>query len=132
MWLNAHAGCKMMAEYRPGSYGRRNMLAKFLWGRFKKGGYMNAKEIWRTAPMMFDIHTFNYANEYALDLGSDILLASFATPWNYTKIYRENGSFRFYDIFGVTHELQYTMPDENIRVIFETIDEVKRNGGQGG
>ncbi len=125
IWMNAHTGCKMMAEYKPGRFRRRNVLARFLWGRFKKGGYFNAKELWRTAPMMFDIHTFNYANEYALDLGSDILLASFATPWNYTKIYRENGSFRFYDIFGVTRAMGHGIYPDMIDPPIKNIEDTK-------
>jgi len=125
IWLNAHAGCKMMAEYRPGRYRRRNLLAKFLWGRFRKGGYANAGEIWRTAPMIFDIHTFNYANEYALELGSDILLASFATPWKYTKMYLENGHLRFYDIFGVTRAMGHGIYPDMIGPAIKTIEDTR-------
>ena len=44
-WIEAHTGCKLMAEYKPSRHWNRNLLAKFLWGRLKKGGYMQAAEI---------------------------------------------------------------------------------------
>ena len=28
-------------------------------------------------------------------------------------------------ILGTTHEIQYTMPDENIRVLFETVRDIQ-------
>lgn len=125
IWLNAHTGCKMMAEYKPAKSSMRNILAAFFWNRFKKGGLADAKELWRICPMIFDIHTFNWANEYALELGSDILLASFATPVKYTKIYKKDNRIWFYDIYGVTRSMGNGIYPDMVKPAIENIDAVK-------
>lgn len=123
IWLNAHTGCKLMTEYKPSRYPIRNTMAKLFWNRFKNGGYQKSKEIWRTLPMTFDIHTFNWANEYGLELGSDILIASFATPVRYTTMYLENKSLRFRDIFGVTRAMGGGIYPDMIKPVINNINE---------
>jgi hypothetical protein len=59
-----------------------------------KGGYMQAAEIWRFLPLLYDIHSYNFANAYGIDLGT-------------------------------MHEIQYTMPDDNIRVLFEMVGDIQ-------
>ncbi len=124
IWLNAHTGCKLMATYKPGRFAARNMGAKFLWKKFETGGNADAPEFWRMAPLMFDIHTFNYANEYGLELGSDILLASFATPWRYSKIYRKNGKFHFDDIYGVTRAMGHGIYPDMVKPAIGSIKDI--------
>lgn len=104
-WINAHAGCKLIAEYKHSKHLWWNLLARFLWSRFRKGGYQQAKEIWRFFPLYFDVHSYNYANVFSLELGSDILLASFASPRNYSKYTFKNGHFVIRDMFGVRRGL---------------------------
>ncbi len=69
LWPNCHAALKCMAKIRPARERVWNALGQWLWRKFKEGGEMDAKEIWRGLPLLF----FYYAvNEYALDLGSDM------------------------------------------------------------
>jgi uroporphyrinogen-III decarboxylase len=36
------------------------------------------------------------------------------------------GKTKNHFILGTTHELQFTMPDENMKAIFETVGEIQR------
>ena len=107
IWINAHTGTKLMSGYRPSSKAHWNMIAKFLWNRFEKKGGREAPEFWRLAPLMFDVHTFNWANAYSLELGADLVLASYATPWQYAKFFRKDGRLYMKDIYGVVRALGY-------------------------
>jgi len=111
IWINAHTGCKLMAEYKPSKHPMRNALARFLWKRFINGGGMDASEIWRMLPLSYDVHTFNWANEYSLEFGSDFLFASHATPWKYVKYKFEDGHIRVVDWFGVKRAIGGVYPD---------------------
>jgi uroporphyrinogen decarboxylase len=101
-WINAHAGARLMARFRPSRHPSWNALARLAWSRFDRP---DPAELWRLLPLAFDVHTFNFANAYGLELGSDMVLASYATPWSYTKIYREGGRFLMRDLYGVTRAL---------------------------
>ena len=103
-WIEAHTGCKLMAEYMPSSHWNRNLLAKLFWGRFKSGGYMQAGEIWRFLPLLWDIHSFNFANAYGIDMGADMVLASYATP-SYSKWAYKKGHIDVVDIYGVGRKI---------------------------
>jgi len=121
LWINAHAGCKMMAELKPSRHWSWNFLARLFWKRLSRGG-AEAKEIWRTLPLFFDIHAFNWANAYGLELGSDLLLASHSTPWQYTSYGWDKGHLLFKDLYGVTRAVgQGIYPD----MIRPAISEVK-------
>ena len=104
-WLNAHMGAKLMSRYKGSSSRAVNGLARFVWNRFEKGGEQKAKELWRFLPLLFDLHSCNYANTYGMDRGADLVLASFATPWRYAKFYLEDGHIRARDIYGVVRGL---------------------------
>lgn len=105
VWINAHTGARMMAEYRPARRWSWNLCAKFLWKRFQEGGASEARELWRLAPLAFDVHTLNWANAYSLELGADLVLASYATPWQYSRFFRREGKLFIRDIYGVTRSL---------------------------
>lgn len=104
-WINAHAGCRLMAEYRPSKHMLRSRLATAFWNIYKNNKDRETKDLPRLLPLFYDIHSFNWANEYGVELGGDILLASFATPWKYSKFFRQDGRIRIKDVYGVTRGL---------------------------
>jgi len=122
IWIEAHAGARMMAEFRPSRNWSWNLLARFFWKRFRAGGTFNSREIWRIAPLYFDVHTFNCANAYALELGSDIVLASHSTPWQYTKYLYRDGHILFKDLYGVTRGMGSGIYPDMVR---PAINEIK-------
>ena len=123
-WIEAHTGCKLMAEYKPSRHWNRNLLAKFLWGRFKEGGYMQAAEIWRFLPLLYDIHSYNFANAYGIDLGADMVLASYATPayskWGYRKRHID-----VVDIYGVGRKIGGGIYPDMIDPPVKSIDDLR-------
>ena len=123
IWLNAHTATRLMAEYMPSRHGLWNIAARLLWKKFKNGE-LDAKELWRMAPLIFDVHTFNWANAYSTELGADIFMAAHATPWRYAKIYRENGSIRIKDLFGVIRGIGGLYPDM-IEPAIKDVEDVK-------
>lgn len=104
-WINAHAGCRLMARWCPGRSRVVTGLARFLWNRFEKPDGREIPEIWRFLPLLFDVHSFNWANEYGLELGGDMMLVSFATPWRYARYSYREGHLRVKDIYGVGRAL---------------------------
>lgn len=110
IWLNAHTGAKLMADSIPSKNRSWNFIAKFLWNRFRAKEFY-AKELWRLSPLIFDIHMFNWANLYSVELGSDMFMAAHGTPWRYAKFSLKNGSIRIRDIFGVTRCMGGIYPD---------------------
>ena len=104
IWLNPHAACKVIAEYKPSMHMGLNMLARFAWKRFINGGEFDAARIWRAMPLLLDYHSFNYADTYASELGSDIILAVAATPWHFAKLDLPSlffgERFKMKDMFG--------------------------------
>jgi uroporphyrinogen-III decarboxylase len=123
IWLNAHSGAKLIAEYEPSNHWHWNLAAKFLWGRFIKGGEMDAHELWRGLPLVFDVHSFNWANLYATELGSDMLMAAHATPWDYTSFGYKDGHITMEDMFGVKRAIGGIYPDM-VGPAVTTIEEV--------
>jgi hypothetical protein len=72
-WLNPHATCRLMAEYRPGQSPVANFLARGLWRRFIEGGEFDAGVWTRALPLLFE----EYGNgRYVLELGADISIQS--------------------------------------------------------
>ena len=116
IWINAHTGTRLMAEYQPSENRLWNMAARFFWKKYKKGE-LNAAEFWRMAPLFFDIHMFNWANAYSTEVGSDMFMAAHATPWRYAKFYLEGGHIRIKDIFGVIRCISGPYPDMHEPVI---------------
>jgi len=117
IWLNPHTACKVIAEYKPTRHRGWNMLAKFAWKRFVKGGEFEAARIWRALPLLFDYHSFNYADAYAPELGSDIILAVPATPWHFSRINLPSMFFgeraKIKDMFGTTRATNSRIPKNN-------------------
>jgi len=115
IWLNPHAACKLIAEYKPSRHKGLNMLGGFAWKRFIKGGEFEAARIWRALPLLFDYHSLNYADVYALELGSDILLAVAATPWHFARLNLPSlffgEQFKMKDMFGTDIALGGIYPD---------------------
>ncbi len=122
LWINAHTGCKLMARYQPSKHAHWNLLAGFLWNRFEEQG-SEAKEIWRLAPLLYDVHTFNWANAYSLELGADMVLASFATPWRYARFYRQDGHIRMKDIYGARRGLGCGIYPDMVEPAIKTIED---------
>lgn len=112
VWLNAHTGAKLMAEYRPSRRRLWNALARYSWKKFINGGAMEAKEIWRTMPLIFDGHTFNWANMYGIDLGADMFFAAHATPWQYANFGYKGGHIAIKDMFGVGRVIGGIYPEQ--------------------
>ena len=104
-WINAHMGARLMSRYKGSSSLAVNALARFVWNRFEKGGEQDAWEFWRFLPLLFDVHSYNFANVYGLDQGSDLVFAAFATPWQYAKYHLEKGHIRARDLYGVVRGL---------------------------
>ena len=72
-WLNPHMACRLLAEYRPGDGHMANALAHLLWRRYVRGGGLNAGELTRAIPLLFE----QYGNgPYALELGADRAIQS--------------------------------------------------------
>lgn len=72
-WLNPHAACRLIATYRPARRAAVTRAARWMWGRFLRGGGMEAGELTRLLPFLLR----EYANaEYALELGADVALVN--------------------------------------------------------
>ena len=123
LWINAHAGCRMMAEYRPSSHWHWNLAARASWLPFRRGGPRHW--FWRGLPLIFDIHTFNWANAYGADLGSDMIFASYGTPWRYAAPKRRDGRFWLTDIYGVRRALGQGIYPDMARPAIERIEDAK-------
>lgn len=96
-WLNPHAACRLMAEFRPAADEARNATCRAMWEALSRpGDATSAGE----AAFMPIIYTFYVNGEYALELGSD--LASVGVPIENMgeRIADENGSLRIRDAFG--------------------------------
>jgi len=115
IWLNPHTACKIISEYKRSRHIGWNLLARFTWNRFIKGGEFNASRIWRALPLLFDYHSFNWADAYAPELGSDIVIAVPATPWHFSHINIPSLFFgeraKFIDMFGTDYTLGGIYPD---------------------
>ncbi len=72
-WLNPHAACQLMAEYRPSRSRAANWMARLLWRRFLRGGGLEAGEWTRALPLLFEQQG---NGSYVLDLGADISIQS--------------------------------------------------------
>ena len=121
-WLNAHAGVRLMSEFRPSRHRAWNLAARLIWNRFRAGGGMDAKELWRMAPLFFDIHMFNWANAYSTELGSDMFMVAHATPWRYAKFFIEDGHIMVKDLFGVTRGIAGIYPDMSRPAVGDIVD----------
>lgn len=122
-WINAHTGCRLMTEYKPARKKSWNAFARLLWAKYNRPG--NPGEIWRLLPLTFDIHTFNFANAYALDLGADMILASYATPWRYATFFLKNGHIMMKDIYGVKRSLGAGIYPDMVEPAIHDIKEAK-------
>ena len=60
---------------------------------------MDAKEIWRALPLLYQVYG---CNEYARELGSDMGDITYGTGDYWGKLYRKNGRIQAKDAFGCT------------------------------
>ncbi|MCX5867064.1 MAG: hypothetical protein NT009_06200 [Proteobacteria bacterium] len=124
-WINAHAGCRLMASYRPGRSRGVTRLARFLWNRFERPGDQEIPEIWRFLPLLFDVHSFNWANEYGLALGGDMVLVSFATPWRYARYSYREGHLRVKDLYGVGRALGGGIYPDAVEPVIKDVNDLR-------
>lgn len=96
-WLNPHAAVKMMAEFAPAQNRLVNMFGAWAWRKFKRGGELDAKEIYRALPLLAVLYA---NNDYAVQLGADLAQVPFGTAKYWGKLYRENGKIRVKDNLG--------------------------------
>jgi uroporphyrinogen decarboxylase len=96
-WPNCHAAARLVAELYPSRSRLINAAARFFWRKFKNGGEMDAKEIWRALPLVLSPWA---VSDYALDLGSDIAEVPYGDAAYWGKLYRENGTIRVRDNAG--------------------------------
>lgn len=104
-WLNPHTTCRLLSEYRPGVNKTANFLARLLWGRFRRGGELDAGQWTRGLPLLFE----EYGNqEYALELGADVAILSpaLSSPTHMLRtLRRRNGRLSFVGPLGSLHGL---------------------------
>ncbi len=125
IWLNAHTGAKLMAEYHPAKRKHWNLVSRFLWNRFRKGGLANAPELWRFLPLTIDVHMLNWANAYAYELGSDMALASYGSPWRYANFFLKKGNIYIKDLYGVTRTLGKGIYPDAVGPAITSIEDTK-------
>jgi uroporphyrinogen decarboxylase len=112
-----------MSEFRPARKKWWNTMARFLWKKYSRHG--DPGEIWRLLPLTFDIHTFNFANAYGLDMGADMCLASYATPWRYATFFLKGGHIMIKDIYGVRRALGAGIYPDMVEPVIHSIREAK-------
>ncbi len=97
-WLNPHAACKMLSEYRPGQNLLWNFLGRRFWKWFGRDKGFLSRDTRNSLPLLQHV----YANrDYVLELGADMANQAYGTKKYWlTKSYRENGSLRVVDGFG--------------------------------
>lgn len=100
LWLNPHATCRLLAEYRPGPGRLANILARWLWARFVREGGLEAGQWTRVLPLLFE----EYGNGlYALELGADLAILSpelLSAPRFIRSLGRWNGRLSVRGPFG--------------------------------
>jgi uroporphyrinogen-III decarboxylase len=96
-WLNPHAGCRLMAEFRPARNAHRNAACSEAWENFSKQQGELPADVRDFMPFL---HT-QYVNcEYALELGSDLAALGIPIANPGEKISRDGEPFRVRDMFG--------------------------------
>jgi uroporphyrinogen-III decarboxylase len=100
-WLNPHTTCRLMAEQQPGRSRIMNLLGRFLWKRFARGGEFDADPWTRAAPLLLE----EYGNgPYALELDADIAVLSpeMISPSSFVRsVRKEDGRLRVRGPLGV-------------------------------
>ncbi|OFV88865.1 MAG: hypothetical protein A3J75_05640 [Acidobacteria bacterium RBG_16_68_9] len=96
-WLNPHAGCRLMAEFRPASDDHGNATGRQMWEAFSRGHESLSEDERAAWPLLHH----RYVNrEYALDLGSDLVSVGVAIDNLGERIVDADGSLRIRDAFG--------------------------------
>jgi len=76
----------------------------------------------------FKLAVDKYGDRLCFITGIDIQRGEAMTPDEYKQDILESyriGRAKNRHILGTTHEIQYTMPDENIRILFETVRDIQ-------
>lgn len=130
-WPNPHAAVKLMAEYKPAKDWIWNALGGWLWKKFKNGGEMNAKEIWRGLPLLYALYAIN---EYSLHLGADMAEVSYGDPSYWSGKRPPNIAKRIADSPGILNFLaeKFDLPFWIENGCFRTSDFANNVRGIGG
>jgi len=97
IWLNPHAACRLVAEFRPARVAQRHAACREAWENFsqEKGGL--PADVRAFVPLLYS----EYVNrEYALELGSDLAALGIPIAELGAKISRDGEPFRVRDAFG--------------------------------
>ena len=122
MFLNPHACCRMIAKYQPLKKPGLNLLARFLWQRFHKGGELKAHEIWRALPLLLDGYPFNAALEYSFQLGADMTVVGHDLLRN---IRLKQGHLVIKDFYGVERSLGSGIYADGIEPVIKDVAQIK-------
>jgi uroporphyrinogen decarboxylase len=125
-WIEAHTGARLVAEYRSSGNWRADLMGNVFWALFKGGGYIKAGHFPRFFPMLFDVHSYNYANEYAILLGADMVLASYATPtdWMPLKLWKQDGRWVGKDRYGVIRSIGNGLYPDMVDPPIKTVEDL--------
>jgi hypothetical protein len=96
-WLNPHTGCRLIAEFQPGTDPKQDAACRSLWENFsqKKGGL--PEDVTALLPILYT----KYLNrEYALDLGSDLVAVGIPIEHLGEQISAGGEPLRIRDAFG--------------------------------
>jgi uroporphyrinogen-III decarboxylase len=96
-WLNPHAGCRVIGEFRPASDPEKDAACRAAWENFSQPKSDQPEDLRALAPLLYE----RYLNrEYALDLGSD--LAGLGMPIEHLgeRISADGEPLRIRDLFG--------------------------------
>jgi hypothetical protein len=96
-WLNPHAGCRVIAEFRPSADPEKGPACRSAWENFSQPKGDLAEDLRALAPLMFT----RYLNrEYALELGSDLAGLGIPIEKLGERVSGEGKPLRIRDWFG--------------------------------
>ncbi len=101
-YLNPHTTCRLIAEFQPARNRFANIAAGYLWKRFCRGGGLDAPEIWRALPYLFNAYGYG---AYSIELGADILLAPLGANGAIERLYVERKHLRVLDSYHSVRSL---------------------------
>jgi len=96
-WLNPHAGCRLIAEFRPTRDQQRNNACREAWENFSREQGELPADVRNFLPLLHS----QYLNcEYALELGSDLATLGIPIADLGEKVSGDGEPFRVRDMFG--------------------------------
>ncbi len=97
VWLNPHAGCRLMAEFRPATDEQRNAQCRAMWEDFSEKRGDLPEDLRAFLPIL---QTGFVNREYALDLGSDLVSVGVPIDNLGKKVSADGEPLRIRDAFG--------------------------------